>query len=60
MRAGEPKTRRRRSNGSPKAAKRNKPRLIMAPQTAAIDKPAEKAEQEEAPETAEKERLKER
>ena len=53
MRAGEPKARRQRSNGSPKAAKRDKPRLIMAPQKAAIDKPAEKAEQEEAPEAVE-------
>ena len=60
MRIGEPKARRRRPNGNPKAAKRDKQRLIMAPQTAAIDKPAEKAEQEEAPEAAEKERLKER
>ena len=60
MRAGEPKTRRQRPNGSPKAAKRNKPRLIMAPQTAAIDKPAEKAEQGKALEAVEKERLKER
>jgi len=32
----------------------------MAPQTAAIDKPAKKAEQEEAPEAAGKEKLKER
>jgi len=60
LRAGEPKARRRRPNGIPKAAKRDKQRVIIAPQKAAIDKPAEKAEQEEALEAAEKERLKER
>jgi len=46
LRTGELKARRQRP-------KRNKPRLIVTPQKAAVDKPAEKTEQEEAPEAVE-------
>ncbi len=66
-RTGGPKARRQRPNGSRKGAKRNKQQLIKAPQKTAGDppvasapqtgKPAEKAEQEEAAQAVEKERV---